>query len=151
MRRLLMLLSVMLLAVSLVHGQWLPPMIKAEIPFDFYVGNKAMPAGAYEINYTRITGSNPLLIVRKADSGFPGVEILGSLREDRQLSGNGFVLVFYKYDNDHSFLRQVRGDATASTLDLPSCRRERDHVTSTFTPVASRTPVKVVVLASVRP
>jgi hypothetical protein len=93
--------------------------IKANIPFDFTVGNTWMPAGEYRI-------SSPLrevVEVRSADLTRTA-ELVSS--ESHIESGSGSKLVFDKY-GDQYFLRHVLCPSMASlNLDIPQGKAEKN-------------------------
>ncbi len=95
------------------------PTVKANIPFDFTVGNTWMPAGEYRI-------SSPLrevVEVRSADLTRTA-EIASS--ESHIELGSGSKLVFDKY-GDQYFLRHVLCPSVASlNLDIPQGKAEKN-------------------------
>ena len=92
--------------------------IKANIPFDFTVGNTWMPAGEYTI-------SSPLqhiVQLRSADNARTA-EIVSSQGYNESRSGS--KLVFDKY-GDQYFLRHVLCPAVSSlNLDVPQGKAEK--------------------------
>lgn len=149
MKTLLSCAGVLALTLPLAYGQALPPKFRAEIPFVFYVGDTAMPAGSYDLDVLRFaTGTG---VVVRTNGQVPLVAArIGSISGQPNPKSEAATLVFYKYDNDHSFLRQMVHGGSQAVLNLPMSRLEREHVSSTFQPVAGKSGVKVVVLASVR-
>ncbi len=92
--------------------------VKANVPFDFTVGNAHVPAGTYTISST---GSTSMVELR-SDSG--KVHIFGSAYSSgKQADGN--KLIFDKY-GDRYFLHEIRC-TTASTMnvDLPASKSEK--------------------------
>ena len=93
--------------------------IKANIPFDFTVGNTWMPAGEYTI-------SSPLreiIEVRSADLSRIA-ELVSSPSHNESRSGS--KLVFDKY-GDQYFLRHVLCPSVASlNLDVPQGKAEKE-------------------------
>lgn len=149
MKRMLICCAVLALVLPLAYGQSPAPRYKAEIPFAFQVGDKGMPAGSYELDVRHASGG-VLVFVRSSTDSSTGVMRVGALTRQPWAPGDQAKLVFYKYDNDHAFLRQVIHAAAEAGIDLPSCRLEREHVSSTFRPVAGTSPARVVILASLR-
>ena len=93
--------------------------IKANIPFDFTVGNTWMPAGEYTI-------SSPLqhiVQLRSADNA-KTAEIVSTQGYNESRSGS--KLVFDKY-GDQYFLRHVLCPSVASlNLDVPQGKAEKN-------------------------
>ena len=150
MKRLLTLLAASALALLVANAETFPPMLRADIPFDFHMGDKTMKAGSYDLTIVRLS-TVPLAIMSRRSAkpvnalapGYPRFPVVGGDDKSR--------LVFYKYDNDHSFLREIVIFGGATGFDLPLCRTEREHVTSTITlPVVMRQPEKVTILAGAR-
>ena len=93
--------------------------IKANIPFDFTVGNTWMPAGEYRIS----SPFREVVEVRSADLTRTA-EIVSS--ESHMELGSGSKLVFDKY-GDQYFLRHVLCPSVASlNLDIPQGKAEKN-------------------------
>jgi hypothetical protein len=92
--------------------------VKANVPFDFTVGNAHVPAGAYTI---WSTGSANLIEIRN-DSG--KVTIFGSGYTSDQKSETG-KLVFDKY-GDRYFLREILCSTVALNMELPVSKAEKN-------------------------
>jgi hypothetical protein len=94
------------------------PVLKANIPFGFTVGETWMPAGEYTI-------SSPLqhvILVRSTD--FANIATVISLQSYEE-SSSGSKLVFDKY-GDQYFLRRVLCPSTSSlNLDVPQGKAEK--------------------------
>jgi len=95
------------------------PIIKANIPFNFTVGNTWMPAGEYTI-------SSPfphIVQLRSADNA-KTAEIVSTQGYNESRSGS--KLVFDKY-GDQYFLRHVLCPSVASlNLDVPQGKAEKE-------------------------
>jgi hypothetical protein len=92
--------------------------IKANIPFDFTVGNTWMPAGEYTI-------SSPLQqVVQLRSAGLAKTATIVSSQSFHE-SSSGSELVFDKY-GDQYFLHRVECPAIASlNLDVPRGKAEK--------------------------
>lgn len=91
--------------------------IKANIPFDFTVGNTWMPAGEYRIS--SLSGG-PVIELRSAHKA---AFVIGSPSQNE--SNSGSKLVFDKY-GDYYFLRHVQCPIVASlNLDVPQGKAEK--------------------------
>ena len=93
--------------------------IKANIPFDFTVGNNWMPAGEYII-------SSPLrqvLEIRSADLAKAAM-IVSS--QSFQESGSGSELVFDKYGDQYFLHRVLCPSVSSLNLDLTQGKAEKN-------------------------
>jgi hypothetical protein len=84
-------------------------------PFDFTVGNKALPAGTYSITRE----SDTLIAIRKHDSRDAVLSM--TLQAPNQSAKN--VLVFDRY-NGHYFLREILCETGKMNLSLPRSKSE---------------------------
>jgi hypothetical protein len=94
------------------------PALKANIPFDFTVGNTWMPAGEYTI-------SSPLrqvLQLRSADLAKTAT-IVSS--QGFQESGSGSELVFDKYGDQYFLHRVLCPTVSSLNLDVPPSKSEK--------------------------
>lgn len=100
--------------------------VKANVPFDFMVNGKTLPAGQYVIESR--SGQN-LLMIRsweaKQDVGV--ITMRFEVKDDTEPQ-----LVFHRYGNQY-FLAQVIGDTSGSELPKSKAEREaakagRDHL-----------------------
>ena len=92
--------------------------VKANVPFDFSVGNAHVPAGTYTI---WSTGSTSLIEIRNDSAK---VTIFGSGYASDQNAQNG-KLVFDKL-GDRYFLREVLCSAVAMNMELPVSKAEKN-------------------------
>ena len=94
------------------------PAVKANIPFNFTVGEKSMPAGEYTIS----SPAEHILKIQSADLRY--VEMVICLRGFHESGGNP-QLVFYKY-GDYYFLHRISSPANTSlNLDIASGKVEK--------------------------
>jgi hypothetical protein len=122
------------------------PRLVADIPFDFYLGDKAFPKGEYELTARRPGG---VVVLQSAT----GIRIWGAaaahMASNVPATDKPAVLIFEKYDNDHTFLKAARWGFDAQlSLSVGQSRTEREHVTSKF--VTQRTTEKLTILARAR-
>ena len=92
--------------------------LKAEVPFDFQLGDARLPAGTYQI-----THNGPVLTMRAQDGG-KGASYLTIGGSRVRGTGEG-VLVFNKYGGDY-FLTKVVPRDEGDTRVLPKSRREKE-------------------------
>jgi hypothetical protein len=90
--------------------------VKANVPFDFTVGNKLVPAGTYTISSEN---SNTILI----QNGERHVAIFSSAYADGKQSKTS-KLVFNKY-GDQYFLSEVLCASVDMNLELPTSKAEK--------------------------
>lgn len=145
MKQVGILLACAALAVPMICAQVVPA-LKADVPFEFYVGDAPMPAGTYTLD--RIAVDFPRLLAMKSVSGDEQAAFIGTPRYTK-VRDEGAFLIFYKYDNDHAFLKEIRCASIGASLNLAKSRTEREHVTSKVTPITLG-PVRVVILARLK-
>lgn len=117
------LLSSMLLVtfVAVAQGQSLNYRIKANIPFDFSIGEKKLPAGRYLIGRT---GDNDIALAITDDVGHPKAIRL-SYSAQRSHARDEATLVFRQL-GDQYFLFQVWPAGATSGRQFPKSRGERE-------------------------
>jgi hypothetical protein len=118
----------MTLAVGSAFGQ---TMARANIPFDFSIGNSPLPSGEYTVS-PAFEGHNTVLVIRSADWRQQVIVQASAAESAKTLREN--KLVFRRY-GDQYFLSKiwVRGQALA----LPTGHREREMARSTQVQEAS--------------
>jgi hypothetical protein len=92
-----------------------------EVPFDFIVQGRKLPAGRYTVE--RLNQSNPAILVIKAADG-PVRQVFSTQRADAVEMENLTKLVFARYGADH-FLFRIRsgGDPNGRQLALSDAAR----------------------------
>lgn len=95
--------------------------LRATVPFDFYVGQAAMPSGTYEV----LPWANSMLLVRhdtKSIAAFIPAYPTGMKRNDKAL------LVFHKYVASPAkyFLSEVHGLPDTGSLGLRPSSMEKE-------------------------
>lgn len=95
------------------------PSLRAQVPFEFSISNKAMPAGKYEIVKGSVNGT---VVVRAADhktvAGSLGTPI-GNKREAAATQ-----LLFHRYGNQY-FLARIEIEGWGNAIELPKTKSER--------------------------
>jgi hypothetical protein len=105
-----------------------------DVPFDFYIGETHHASGTYEL--FRLEGQ-PVLYLR-SNSGGADIQAWSAIpSQPAKWSDRGSVK-FLKYDSDHTFLKEIRYSPLRQAWWTPTCRKEREHVSSRV--VALRTP-----------
>jgi hypothetical protein len=126
-KQVLKIFSMLSLAVTLagaaVYANPAGP-VRANIPFDFSVGNKTLPAGVYTV----ATMTTPSLLLIRREDGRTGALIqtqgVQARREQDQTR-----LVFRRY-GDHYFLAQVWTAGDSNGRELWKSRTERELIKS---------------------
>ena len=90
-----------------------PPVLHANIPFAFAVGDKWLPAGQYQIE-TVTTGSGTLQVIRHSSGG--ANTFLSTIALEAHHGNSNTELVFHRYGNEY-FLSQIwNGEGKARQL-----------------------------------
>jgi hypothetical protein len=90
--------------------------VKANVPFDFTVANKLLPAGSYTI----IRESTGLIEIRNHDKP---VAVLTVVSHDENTSSDGGKLIFHKY-GDQYFLSEILSDWATMNVNVPRSKAE---------------------------
>lgn len=117
------LIAVAIVPVRSAHGQSLAYRVKANIPFDFIVADKTLPAGEYFVSRTRQYSGDDVLTISTVDGRALAVRLtvgVQSLTPKKQ-----GVLVFHRYGNQH-FLSQVWPRGSSMGRSLLRSRTERE-------------------------
>ena len=91
--------------------------VRADVPFDFAVGSKQLPAG----HYTFISEANDTVVIRNTDYK---VTILSKTEDLSNLKSYASHLVFNRY-GDHYFLREIRCPSIAVNVEIPASKLEK--------------------------
>jgi hypothetical protein len=90
--------------------------VKANVPFDFTVANKLLPAGTYTLH----RASTGLIEIRNHDKP---IAVLTIGNQDGNRSPNGGKLVFHKY-GDQYFLSEILSDWATMNVSVPRSKTE---------------------------
>ena len=111
------------IAVGSAQGQSLAHQIRINIPFDFMVGDKKLPAGEYSIGRARQDSGDIVLAISSVDrpaNAFPITIAVQTLEP----KGTG-TLVFHRYGDEY-FLFQVWAAGANTGRVIPKSRGERE-------------------------
>ena len=97
--------------------------LTVNVPFDFTVSSKTLPAGQYEI---APTSGQHVLRIRHADGR--GVALVSPLFSTGRNPKNEAKLVFHRYGNQY-FLSQVWGVAPGCMSELKLSKAEKEAAT----------------------
>jgi hypothetical protein len=113
-------IAAMVIALSAIsHSQAnAPTIVKADVPFEFTVGDTAFRPGHYEVWLTW----DGLVWVRSAKTG---AKVMNSQTARSGIPAQQTKLVFHRVD-DRYFLSQVWLDGRSAGRELPTTRLERE-------------------------
>ncbi len=116
-------LSVMLAVVS-VYGNAFDFKVRANIPFDFVVGNETLPSGTYTVE---IAANNYGVLAIRGTDNRTSAFVLANTVSDKDIQDNSPKLIFNRY-GDQYFLSQVWSGARLDGLTISKSPREREHL-----------------------
>jgi hypothetical protein len=90
-----------------------------KVPFDFTVGNKALPAGTYRVSYA--SASENAILIRGKDGRSNAMTT--TIADDKRSYGFG-ELIFAKYGNQY-FLHEVLCSDLAMNVEILKSKREK--------------------------
>jgi len=93
----------------------------ANIPFEFKVGNKTLPAGEYAVSQVNPASDRVVLQLRRKDGSASALVQMNSVIGKAQESAK---LIFHRYGNSY-FFAQAWVDGETSGLEAPKSRVER--------------------------
>jgi hypothetical protein len=114
--------------------------VKANIPFDFMVNGKMLPAGSYTVAPGTTKNS---LVIRSSENR---VAIAALTTEATDKSAGKARLVFRRYSNQH-FLAWVYDGTGSNGQELPKSKAEREAAKSDHLAMKEAAPEIVVVSA----
>jgi hypothetical protein len=110
-------------SVASTQGQSLAYRIKAEIPFDFSVGETKLPAGTYSISRMGQNSDHSVIVITGDDGRAKAIRLSNSAQ--RLHARNKATLVFRHY-GDQYFLFQVWPAGGTTGRQFPRSRSERE-------------------------
>ena len=125
-----------------LHAQSSAPLV-ADVPFAFFAGDTAMPAGEYRVWLNKDIQKVVVDPVEPRSGVF-----LPAFGADAKARPDKCVLVFNKYSEDRIFLNRIIHEGNSIASEMMKSKRERESVTSTLT--SGLRPTTVVVLARMR-
>lgn len=94
----------------------------ANIPFEFRVGGKTLPAGEYTLHQVNLASDHAVLQLRSRDGSAGAMVQMGSVIGKAQESAK---VIFNRYGNQY-FFAQVWVDGDKTGLQAPKSRAERN-------------------------
>ena len=94
-------------------------MVKATVPFNFTVGDRALPSGTYTIG--SITTSPHVLSIRNWDKK---VNLMSMGLSNESNPGHDNTLVFHQYGNQY-YLSEIRSEGASIDVRFPVSKAEK--------------------------
>jgi hypothetical protein len=91
--------------------------VQADVPFDFTVSNKLLPAGTYRIQ----RDSNGFILIENRDKPFAALSVV---RKDENKAANGGKLIFHTYAGQY-FLSEILDDRANMNVTVPASKAEK--------------------------
>ena len=91
--------------------------VRANVPFDFTVGDKLLPAGTYTIKEQ----SEHVIVIKNHDKPIATVSLVNG---DSHKSPNGGKLMFHRYGSQY-FLSEILCDQADMNLEVPTSKTEK--------------------------
>lgn len=116
----LMLMVALALATAVVSANAQSPnTVRANIPFEFVVGDKTLPAGKYFVTATNAAGD--ALMIQGADNGKAAIRL--SVRTEPDRKNTHARLVFHRYGQNYFLAEVWSGESTGR--QIVKSRQER--------------------------
>ena len=91
--------------------------VRANVPFDFTVGDKLLPAGTYTIKEQ----SDHVIVINNHDKPIAAVSLVNG---DSNRSPNGGKLKFHRYGSQY-FLSEILCEQADMNLQIPTSKTEK--------------------------
>jgi hypothetical protein len=91
--------------------------VRANVPFDFTVGNKLLPAGTYTIKEQ----SEHVIVIQNHDKPIAALSLVNG---DSNRSPNGGKLMFHRYGSQY-FLSEILCEQASMNLQVPTSKTEK--------------------------
>ncbi len=114
-----------MLAVGSAYADADRTRVRADIPFDFIVGNATLPAGTY--TFKRRDTNAGVLVIQSRDHRESAFAITNTVQCNPQQIEDESKLIFNRY-GDLYFFTQVWAGGSISGRELPKTRQEREHM-----------------------
>jgi hypothetical protein len=117
------LIAIAIVPIRFAQGESLAYGLRINIPFDFNVGDKQLPAGEYVIRRTQQHSDDSALTISSVDGSAVIVRLTSAVQTlDPKHRG---MLVFHRYEDQH-FLFQVWAAGSSTGRVFTRSRSERD-------------------------
>jgi hypothetical protein len=91
--------------------------VRANVPFDFTVGDKLLPAGTYTIKEQ----SDHVILIQNHDKPIAAISLVNG---DANRSPNGGKLKFHRYGSQY-FLSEILCEQASMNLQVPTSKTEK--------------------------
>ena len=102
--------------------------VRADVPFDFIVGNKTYPAGSYAVEYTQPQG---VFLIHIGEDETRHIVLWSNTVPAQSIEDHSPKLIFNRYGDEY-FLTQVWGGGDIDGRELRKFHRERDRAREYF-------------------
>ena len=120
MKRAMLGVALMLVSAGAAFSQMGGTRITAQVPFDFVLGNKAVPAGEWTVKSVTTSG---VLWIQNADAK---VGLLSApLIDPSSEPARSCALVFHRYNNRY-FLSEIKIEGSTIAYRLPESKSEAE-------------------------
>jgi len=102
--------------------------VRADVPFDFIVGNKTYPAGSYAVEYTQPQGA---FLIHIAEDESRRTLLWSNTVPAQSIEDHSPKLIFNRYGDEY-FLTQVWAGGVFAGRELRKFHRERDRAREYF-------------------
>jgi hypothetical protein len=129
-----------LLILPLAHAQSSRP-VRANIPFDFGVQNRVMPAGTYQLTYSALSHG---VVIRGVDDNNLNIFVMtySSTDANRPRDGKG-KLVFNRYGGTYFLSQLWQSPGQPDALEVNRTSRERNLAARISAPGVERASIIV--------
>ena len=121
MKRAMLILALMLVSTGAALAQLGDTTVRAQVPFDFVVSDKAVPAGEWTVTSVPIRGA---FFIQNADAKVAVFSVPQIMDETKGRAGS-CVLVFHRYNNRY-FLSEIKIEGSTKVYRLPKSRTEAE-------------------------
>ena len=118
----LSLLGVIALVAGSAQGQSPSNRLRANIPFDFAVGGRTLPAGTYSVGSAQISQDDLVILIRGVEGGSSSMNLTNPVQTASPKDKP--TLVFHRY-GDQYFLFQIWPAGASTGRELLKSRSER--------------------------
>jgi hypothetical protein len=99
--------------------------IVADIPFEFFVGERRLPRGKYEFRPTSVQSSSSALIVRPVSKSPQGVLIIPVFSQTNALVGEGQLAITFNRYGSELYLSSIKLPFERMALQLSKSNAEK--------------------------
>jgi len=120
MKRTMLVLALMLVSTGAALAQMGSTRVTAQVPFDFVLRDKAVPAGELTVQSAIMSG---VLLIQNADAKVSVLSV-PQMDETKKPAGS-CVLVFHRYNNRY-FLSEIKIEGSKIAYRIPESKAEAE-------------------------